>query len=374
MSAAVSDDVEMLLDRVEYVGNNISVVTGWAILKNADNNNVKLFACVEDGRKKQYYEVKKHSRQDIGRYYGSEKYTCAGINFKFFNLAGMQNPKVSFILEYCGKYYTNGYTVALNPYEKKEVNDKKKIAFLGEMLPAKGSELVYRIIKAAPVDKYDFYVLGDIGYEPLSELVCDNLVKLGKYDVRDLPFFVSNLCIDLICILPVWPETFCYTLSEAILCDVPVLGTDIGAVGERIKEHGYGWTVDYRSTPDEILKKIGEIFRDTADYDAKRKVAVDFKETTLEDMIKNYKCLYASVEKSPKYRDFCRSYIAENLYIDGKPCIHDETFEERRLKDVNRYQADVIEQNRQTVTELRNIKASRSYRLMYKILKLIGRR
>ena len=33
--------------------------------------------------------------------------------------------------------------------------------------------------------------------------------------------------IDVVCILPTWPETFCYTLSEAITCNVPVFATDI---------------------------------------------------------------------------------------------------------------------------------------------------
>ena len=52
-----------------------------------------------------------------------------------------------------------------------------------------------------------------------------------------------NYNIDLICILPVWHETFCYTLSEAVMCGIPVVVTDTGAVADRVRKYQYGWVV-----------------------------------------------------------------------------------------------------------------------------------
>jgi glycosyltransferase involved in cell wall biosynthesis len=41
-----------------------------------------------------------------------------------------------------------------------------------------------------------------------------------------------------------YAETFGLVMSEAIVAGVPVIGASYGALGERIRTHGAGWTID----------------------------------------------------------------------------------------------------------------------------------
>ena len=45
-------------------------------------------------------------------------------------------------------------------------------------------------------------------------------------------------------VLSIWPETWCHTLTELWSCGVPVIGFDLGAVGERITQTGAGWVLN----------------------------------------------------------------------------------------------------------------------------------
>src|SRR3546814_6546999 len=46
--------------------------------------------------------------------------------------------------------------------------------------------------------------------------------------------------------------TWCHTLTESWATGIPVLGSDRGAVGDRIREDGGGWLVDGDASPAEI--------------------------------------------------------------------------------------------------------------------------
>ena len=74
----------------------------------------------------------------------------------------------------------------------------------------------------------------------------DNLIKTGTYNKENLDNILHDCQIDLVCILPIWPETFCYTLSEAILCKIPVLVTEIGALKERMDKLRCGIYLKYK--------------------------------------------------------------------------------------------------------------------------------
>ena len=45
-------------------------------------------------------------------------------------------------------------------------------------------------------------------------------------------------------VLSIWPETYCHTLTELWMCNVPVIGTSLGAVGDRLRKCGGGWVVN----------------------------------------------------------------------------------------------------------------------------------
>ena len=88
--------------------------------------------------------------------------------------------KVRILLQYNGCTYTDGtsYTVDIPSIggEKKQF----RVAFLGGMTPAKGSERAYELITRGSRE-IQWYIFGSMGDEKLIDLQQDNLLKLGTY-------------------------------------------------------------------------------------------------------------------------------------------------------------------------------------------------
>lgn len=79
----------------------------------------------------------------------------------------------------------------------------------------------------------------------------------GRYEEGEAGQVVRDLGCQAALFLSVWPETWCYTLTEAWRAGLWAVGFDIGAVGERIAETGWGWrlppTLDGRAVNDRLL-------------------------------------------------------------------------------------------------------------------------
>ena len=58
----------------------------------------------------------------------------------------------------------------------------------------------------------------------------------GKYSRPQLPGLLEKYGVSVILIPSVWPETFSFTTSEALLLGYPVICFDIGAQAERVKQ------------------------------------------------------------------------------------------------------------------------------------------
>ncbi len=63
----------------------------------------------------------------------------------------------------------------------------------------------------------------------------------GRYRTRDLPDLFAHYRVQLVMFPSAGPETFSFTLSEAWACARAVLVPPIGALAERVREHGGGW-------------------------------------------------------------------------------------------------------------------------------------
>jgi glycosyltransferase involved in cell wall biosynthesis len=79
----------------------------------------------------------------------------------------------------------------------------------------------------------------------------------GRYEEGEAAGVVRELGCQAALCLSLWPETWCYTLTEAWRAGLWVVGFDLGAVGERIAGTGFGWrlppTLDGRTVNDRLL-------------------------------------------------------------------------------------------------------------------------
>jgi len=273
--------------------NNKNKIIGWACLENVENNLVKTYVKVEDNTGKiRCYSAEKSIREDVADVLGSPWYQRTGfqvnIDKRVFPLGRL---RIWVVLEYEGKFYTSAgsweYQNLENGIVKREIN----VAFIGAMLEVKGSKIVKEIIKSH--DKsINWFVIGAFLEEQHADFEQDNIYYLGGYNREEIFSLLEKFEIDLVCILPQCAETFCYSLSEAWICKIPVIVTDIGAVAERVKRTGAGFVVPVDTTAEEVVNLINKVKNDrNLLEEVKAKITPNIVKS-IPEMVKEYKELY----------------------------------------------------------------------------------
>jgi hypothetical protein len=138
----------------------------------------------------------------------------------------------------------------------------------GNISAAKGGALIASIAELDTDRDIEFHVLGAVDAtlrEPRPGVVLH-----GRYERDGFADHVRAIEPHLGAVLSIWPETYCHTLTECWAAGLPVLGTRLGAVAERIGEHGGGWLVAHDADPAEILALLQALKRDAAKLRAQR--------------------------------------------------------------------------------------------------------
>ena len=79
---------------------------------------------------------------------------------------------------------------------------------------------------------------------PLTDEASPHLRTHGVYDNQVLGDLLHRTGIQIVVLPGAYAETFGLVMSEAVLAGVPVIGASYGALGERIRAHAAGWTID----------------------------------------------------------------------------------------------------------------------------------
>ncbi|MGO8949657.1 MAG: glycosyltransferase [Ktedonobacterales bacterium] len=119
-----------------------------------------------------------------------------------------------------------------------------RVAFIGYDAPQKGSTLIQGIVDGCLDDPITFVSIGDIGKAAEGR---ENIVFTGRYSREEVTGLIKQYEVDAVIVPSLWPETYCYTLSEAWMAGVPAIVGPHGAQAERVAETGAGFVVpDYR--------------------------------------------------------------------------------------------------------------------------------
>lgn len=284
-------EIDHLEYRIESAFENNCSIRGWAFLRNYESTETDIFLQVEDSKGRQgLYKALREMRPDVAEVTKNVAYLNSGftanISDSYFETGELT---VRPLLCNGGARYF-GKAIQVGGYKKKE-KTRNRIAFVGGLNKAKGSQFAYQMIKQAG-DNYDWYIFGGIGDPELFALESKHLEKMDWYQRERLGDILRENQIDLVCIMPIWPETFCYTLSETVLAGIPVLATDIGAVGERIRAGRFGWLINPGDTPKQALKQIDAIFSNRGEYAEVSQRAKQFEHKTISDMDSEYDALY----------------------------------------------------------------------------------
>ncbi len=156
----------------------------------------------------------------------------------------------------------------------------------------KGMELIKQVKRLDTAGELEFHLLGKAG-PGLADYVIDH----GPYQREEFGERLAAIRPHIAAILSICPETWCHTLTECWSCGMPVLGIDLGAVGERISDRDGGWLVSSPTTAVTLHERLLSIRASTADRVGKiRKVGLwqqDFgREGTTANMSGSYLALY----------------------------------------------------------------------------------
>lgn len=154
----------------------------------------------------------------------------------------------------------------------------------------KGSEVIKNIKNEDMGNNIEFHFLGNCT-EDLSEYG----IIHGKYERDDFYKKVYEINPSFIGIFSIWPESFCHTLTEAWSCHIPVLGSNIGVVKDRILKNNGGWIIDI-DNPKKSYNQIIDISQDLDTYSNIVKHLKNMNFKSISDMVQDYVDIYNKVE------------------------------------------------------------------------------
>lgn len=119
------------------------------------------------------------------------------------------------------------------------LDEPLRVAHVGIGWSKKGLPAVNALADAFAGTDVEFHHFGE-----LREAVSGHLHVHGRYDNDVLPELLDRAGIQVVLLPGPFVETFGHVLTEALAAGRPVIGSRWGALGERIRRLGVGWTVD----------------------------------------------------------------------------------------------------------------------------------
>jgi glycosyltransferase involved in cell wall biosynthesis len=176
-------------------------------------------------------------------------------------------------------------------------NGKLDLAFLGNFLHYKGNRTFLELLKHYKnSDSIDFTIIGNI-FDPSLVPSYKNLTVAGGYTRDKVVEKIQHINPDLILLLSNWPETFSYTLSEAIAGNIPVIATDCGALRERVAKESVGFLVPIEDPFPRIVEIVEDLKRHPEILQLLKKRVLEARNRlrTVDEMIGDMFNLYNSV-------------------------------------------------------------------------------
>lgn len=154
----------------------------------------------------------------------------------------------------------------------------------------KGADVIKNIKKCDSDNLIEFHFLGSCK-EDLSRYG----IPHGRYEQDEFYDKVYEIKPSFIGIFSISPESFCHTLTEAWSCHIPVIGSNIGVIKDRIIKNSGGWIVDINN-PKTTYNSIMAISKNLKEYHdiVENLKSMNFK--SISEMVSEYVEIYKLVE------------------------------------------------------------------------------
>ena len=172
------------------------------------------------------------------------------------------------------------------PDEALLFDEPLRVAFVGLGWAKKGLDGVNMLAEAFRDTTVEIHHFGD-----LKQAASPEMHAHGRYDNEFLPELLHRAGIQVVLLPGPYAETFGIVMTEAIAAGVPVIGASYGALGERIRLTGAGWTIDPMD-PDGIRVLIEHLDRARDELARATRQALGARLDTVADTVHRYAALY----------------------------------------------------------------------------------
>lgn len=356
-------------------------ISGWAYLPGEDSRNNRIYIHVKDssGLERAYYTIP-YKREDVMQAHNNAEALFTGfsadIPLEIFS-EGMLTIRIAVVNHSGASGISEPFYYSYVKPEK-PVSSDFNVAFIGGIAEHKGSRTICSLIKSKLTDKtVKWFLFGNIGDKEIADMPSSEIIKTGPYDRNQLPTLISRHNIKLICIFSIFPESFCYTLSEALMCGIPVVVRDIGALGDRVRALDCGWIVPLYATDSKIADVINKIVNNPKEYNEKVENIRRLSIRSCEEMAVKYSEIMQKLPVSDIERSFDKDFIYEGIEInkntDTVPYEVMDALNNSRAEQIARAQQledqcrQLTEQNRGLSNELNEVFNSNSWKFIKKL-------
>jgi len=162
-----------------------------------------------------------------------------------------------------------------------------RVAFVGLGWSKKGLDVVNELAEAFRDSSIELHHFGNLKQPASPELHAH-----GPYDNEFLPDLLHRAGIQVVLLPGPYAETFGIVMSEALAAGIPVIGASYGALGERIRANGAGWTID-PTDPDGIRVVIERLDRSRDELVRVTRQVLRVSLESVADTAHRYAALYA---------------------------------------------------------------------------------
>jgi glycosyltransferase involved in cell wall biosynthesis len=199
-----------------------------------------------------------------------------------------------------------------------DVDERCKVGFVGAISEkVKGRDVVLRLLDGNEDGQFEWHFFGQ--RSDIRESIHDKSVTSkglaqfhGYYEEGELATVLQKTKINVVVIPSIYAESYSYVLTEVWKAGIPVIGADMGAIGERVRKFGGGWLYRPGSGPESIPRILARIREDSKLYQAKAKEAMAVKHRDFNEFVDQYTKMYLELvggsEEKHQMSDFLRYF------------------------------------------------------------------
>jgi GT2 family glycosyltransferase/glycosyltransferase involved in cell wall biosynthesis len=176
------------------------------------------------------------------------------------------------------------------------VHNPLRLVFLGNIREHKGLELLTQLVKIQVLPNgipLEWHIVGN-AYATLPK----HVVQHGSYDNKKIEGILQSISAHIVLILSIWPETYCYSMDEALNANIPTIVTPMGAIAERTLKNKTGWVIDQISNH-AVLDKLVFITDHWNEYEKVQDNIAQIQLLSSKQESSFYEAIYLKESKKP---------------------------------------------------------------------------